>query len=379
MKFDKKRKDFVRNIAEVVDHLITTQFYSAGGGSHFQARPVIQDLYEAARENHREPLTYLAAMNLLERIKENDRVIILTGFIVAPTMRPESDGPVGAASLARALDLTFGATPVIVTEKENIEKFSALCQASGLQVDALEMATAYPRKVAILPFPLSIDRAKKAAADMLDRLSPSAIICIERPSSNEKGVYHNGFGFDVSCLVAKTDYLIEEAAKRNILTIGIGDGGNEVGMGCISEKVKEVIPTGAKCGCPCGSGITAVVKTDILVVATIANWGSYGIETCLAAAMNAPHILHSEETERKILEAASLAGIVDPALGTSERTVDGTPQEVSISIVNLMRQILDMKMIEDWGRDEVGKIVERRPEVEEMIKQFGAYLASKED
>ena len=34
-------------------------------------------------------------------------MIITTGFIVPPWLRPENDGPVGAVNLARALNLAF--------------------------------------------------------------------------------------------------------------------------------------------------------------------------------------------------------------------------------------------------------------------------------
>ena len=378
MHLDPERKTLLMAMSENIDHLITTQFYSAGGGSLLQIRPVVQDLYRAARRKFEEPLTYLAARSLMERVKEADRVLILTGFIVIPSMRPESDGPVGAASLARALHLAFGATPIIVTEKESIDPIAAVCSVTGLHVDALENACSYRSKVALVPFPLAADKAQEAAVRLLDETQPSAIVCIERPSWNEKGVYHNGFGNDVTCLVAKTDHLIQEAARRNILTIGIGDGGNEVGMGCIQQEVKEIIPSGARCGCPCNAGIAAATATDVLVVSTIANWGSYGIEALLAAAFDAPHILHSPATERRILEEASRAGIVDPVYGTSERTVDGTPEEISVRIVELLGRILEIKVIEDWGKKKISAILERRAEMDEMVAKFGEYLASRE-
>ena len=53
-------------------------------------------------------------------------------------------------------------------------------------------------------------------------------------------------------------------------TIGIGDGGNEIGMGSIYRAVRAAnIPNGDKSAC--------VVPCDHLIVATISNWGAIGL------------------------------------------------------------------------------------------------------
>jgi hypothetical protein len=59
-----------------------------------------------------------------------------------------------------------------------------------------------------------------------------------------RGTYHNMFGQDYSEGRARIDYLVEEAGERRILTIGIGDGGNEIGMGAIAEAVRKHVPHG---------------------------------------------------------------------------------------------------------------------------------------
>jgi hypothetical protein len=40
-------------------------------------------------------------------------------------------------------------------------------------------------------------------------------------------------------------------------------------MGCIKDTIKKVLPTGAKCGCPCGAGTHSGIETDILVVCMV--------------------------------------------------------------------------------------------------------------
>ncbi len=41
-------------------------------------------------------------------------------------------------------------------------------------------------------------------------------------------------------------------------------------------------PSGSGCRCECGGGMATVVETDVLVTATMSNWGCYGIEAMLA-------------------------------------------------------------------------------------------------
>lgn len=65
------------------------------------------------------------------------------------------------------------------------------------------------------------------------------LFCIEKAGFNAKGIYHNMRGHDYSAGRARIDYLVFEAQKRQILTVGIGDGGNEIGMGCVLDAVKK--------------------------------------------------------------------------------------------------------------------------------------------
>ena len=150
-----------------------------------------------------------------------------------------------------------------VAEKMITDHISPLCQACGFKVADYNEAKQYPRRIALETLPLADDVAKQEAKSVLDETNPSLIITIEKAAPNEKGVYHSGVGYDVSALEGKVSYLIEEAKNRGIFTIGIGDGGNEVGMGCIKETVKRVLRTGADCGCPCDAGTHSDIATDL--------------------------------------------------------------------------------------------------------------------
>lgn len=80
-------------VAEYIDRLINIEMRQTGG----IPRGVTHRLYEAAREFHKEPLTYLAASKLIEAVGPKDHVIIATGAGVAPWLpKGETDGPLGA-------------------------------------------------------------------------------------------------------------------------------------------------------------------------------------------------------------------------------------------------------------------------------------------
>jgi len=64
--------------------------------------------------------------------------------------------------------------------------------------------------------------------------------------------------------------------------------------------------------------------------------GLYAIQAALAILTGKPELLHSAAMERRLLEAAANAGLVDGNTGKCEATVDGMPLEVHTGIVELM-------------------------------------------
>ncbi len=157
---------------------------------------------------------------------------------------------------------------------------------------------------------------------------------------NRKGVIHGGFGADITQWSAKVHNLIEEANSRGILTIGIGDLGNEIGFGVIENAVRQFVPYGNKCSCPCQGGIATCTKTEVLVVASICNWGGYGIEACLSALLRKPELIHDALIERRILEAARAAGCFGDVRGLLEYAVDCVPGEIQVCALEIMRSVV---------------------------------------
>ena len=80
-------------------------------------------------------------------------------------------------------------------------------------------------------------------------------------------------------LVAPLDYLFESgessAGDFPRCRVGIGDGGNELGMGNVLHAVREHIPRGEVIG--------ASVGCDHLLAAGVSNWGGYALAAALGA------------------------------------------------------------------------------------------------
>lgn len=340
-----KSDEEIKNAGEVIDRLISIPLSS---GATLTARPALLDLYQAAREKFKNPLSYLAVDGIMNRVKKGDAVLLLTGFIVPPWFRPEHDGPAGAITLARALDLGLDATPIIVAETAVNQRMKALGKACGFEVTDYDEAKRYPRRIALEDLSLDDDIAKRKAKNLLDATNPSVIIAIEKASPNEKGVYHSGVGYDITAIQGKVSYLIEEAKKRGIFTIGIGDGGNEVGMGCIKETVKKVLRTGSKCGCPCGAGTHSDIATDLLIVAMVSNWGAYALEALLAIAIGKSEVMHDKALEDKVFEAAASAGFIDPIGGFGMAHSDRIDKSIHLAIVDILNYIVKSKITDNF-------------------------------
>jgi len=112
------------------------------------------------------------------------------------------------------------------------------------------------------------------------------------------------------------------------VTIGIGDGGNEIGMGKVRTRLAGLDALRAR--------IAAVVPVDHLVVAGVSNWGGYGIAAALGR-LTGLDLLHTPEIERRLVEACVAAGACDGVTRRREPTVDGLAAETHAAVVDLLR------------------------------------------
>lgn len=324
-------------IGENIDRIATIEMRSKT-----PPRGVIHRLYESARKKSGQPLTLTAAREIISALKENDHVFFVTGAGAWPVLlKGETDGPLGAASLARAIDLGIGAKPIFLSDEHNLEPIIASCEAAGITIKGVDDRTfkARPHSGMVFPFPLDPKKTLDVAKELLDAYQPKAVISIERLGPNEKGFFHTVRGFRrTDC--APLNLVVEEARNRKILTIGIGDNGNEIGCGLIHEDVKEIQTWGKLCQCPCKSGMATVSKTDYLIIASVSNWGAYGVSACMAYLLEDLDIMHSEYIEKRMLEECVSAGGTDGELGIQIPSVDGISLEVQQSVVIMMREVV---------------------------------------
>jgi hypothetical protein len=336
-----KRKDILREVAENVDRLINVDL---------PFRTVSSKLYSETRARYRGPLSLVAARALQSSLKAGGTVLIATGWPDRPHVDPdiaETDGPPGAALLGMALHKAYGASVVFLVEEQLVGAMTKVGSAAGFRMLPLEdleaaaSSNAPLHGAAVVGFPTGIPEAEKLSWRFLEDGDVRAVISVEKGGMNEKGVIHTSRGDDTTETIAKADVLVKAAAERALLTIGIGDGGNEIGMGVIAEELRDWLPFGRQCRCPCGGGIVPVTKTDFLVPAAVSNWGAYGLCAMTSLFAGRREVLHNSALERRVLLSCIDAGLIDGGSGYVSGGVDALPPEVHTSMVGLLGALID--------------------------------------
>ena len=178
----------------------------------------------------------------------------------------------------------------------------------------------------VLEFPLTgFAESETFARDLLERYAPSLVVSIERPGFTADGAYRNMRGEDVSQYSAKLDYLVMGHPR----TIGIGDGGNEIGMGNLAEHIPAV---GTLLDAPCTTTV------DHLIIASVSNWGAYGLTAALSLETGR-ELLPSVEDETRLIERLVELGAVDGVVGQSQPTVDTFTLEENGAILGRLRAL----------------------------------------
>ena len=144
--------------------------------------------------------------------------------------------------------------------------------------------------------------------------------------------------------MANAHLLAERAKAEGVFTIGIADGGNEIGCGLILDAVRDVQPFGRVSKNPEDGGIATVTTTDVLVFAAVSNWGAYGVAAALAGLLGDLRVLHDTDTERRMLERCVDAGAMDGVEARLVPLVDGTSPAVQQSLLTMLREIVALSL-----------------------------------
>ena len=223
-------------------------------------------------------------------------VIIVTGFYVVMAGKPETDGPPGAIAIGEALK-RLGRTITYISDSYTTPVLQRYANGSE-----------------VIEFPIDgIVASKNHAKAILSQVKPSLLISIERCGRTREDTYLNMRYVDITAHTARLDYLFDS----DIPSVGIGDGGNEIGMG----NLAEIIPTVDSL-----PNYPAVNQVDRLVIASVSNWGGYGLVAALSQ-ITSENLLPSVESETAMLQGMIEAGVVDGTTGDAVPTVDNFSAE----------------------------------------------------
>ena len=236
--------------------------------------------------------------------------LIVTGFYVIMAGKPETDGPPGAIAIGRSLQ-ELGRRVTYVTDEYAAPVL--LQWAAGADV---------------IEFPIAgVEESRGHAAQLLEQLKPSLLISIERCGRNRNDAYLNMRARDITPQTARVDYLFD----GGIPSVGIGDGGNEIGMGNLIDVIPSVesLPDDP-----------AISQVDRLVIASVSNWGGYGLAAALSQ-LSGTNLLPNAIEEARMVQGMVDAGAVDGTTGDAVPTVDNFSMDENGAILARLHDLVN--------------------------------------
>jgi len=243
-------------------------------------------------------------------------VLIVTGFVIRDSLTGETDGPIGAISLASTLE-QLGKNVILVTDRYTEDILYSCCLIAGVKAP-----------IEIVPY----EKAEEFCCELLENYKPSHLVAIERPGRAKDGNFYSMRGENLSDLVPNTDFLFKKAEELGITTLAVGDGGNEVGMGKVKSFVINSVDKGKQ--------ICAEICTDYLIIAGVSNWGGHALSAVLSLLTDTV-LLHDSKTEIMMLKKMLEAGAVDGCTKRSTLTVDGLSLDDNIDVLERLRSIVE--------------------------------------
>ncbi len=254
------------------------------------------------------------------KLNNSRNILIVTGFYIKKAQTYENDGILGAIFLSRAFS--------------KLDKTVSLILDTGLEIlqpiiDNFAVQNNFTLDTIYFPL-LDEENSRRFAENLLHDTKADTVIAIEKCGKNELNKYYNMLAEDITEHTAKTDYLFSKESDSSVYTVGIGDGGNEIGMGNLYKNISKIIDY------PC------ITKTDDLIIADTSNWGVYGILGYLSI-LNEQNLLPSSKEEEILIKDLSQLGIVDGISGEKTLSVDGYSIEQSGQILNKLHDCAKAK------------------------------------
>ena len=129
-------------------------------------------------------------------------------------------------------------------------------------------------------------------------------------------------------------WAVQIAPEYDIRTVGVGDGGNEIGMGNVADIIEKEL-----------SLVPCVVKVDYLVIASVSNWGAYGLAAYLSI-MEGKHLMPTYVWAAQYMKETVEIGSVDGITHERVTHVDGFDESVEQEILDALTDKIDVELAE---------------------------------
>ena len=239
------------------------------------------------------------------------KVFIVTGFYIMAAEATETDGPPGAVAIGNAL-AKLGNEVAYVTDELSSKVVRSLAQHE------------------VIEFPITNHfESANFANELVQEHSPSTLIAIERAGLVGDGTYRNFRGVNFTPFNAKIDHLFDQ----HPYSVGIGDGGNEIGMG----NLQNVIPTIEHEFLPKNPCVTT---TTDLIIASCSNWGGYGLIAALSL-KTGTNLLPTVEKAKQMVREIVAIGAVEGMSGENKEFVDGRDLKADSACILDLHELLE--------------------------------------
>ena len=239
------------------------------------------------------------------------KIFIVTGFYIMAAEATETDGPPGAVAIGNAL-AKLGNEIVYVTDELSSEVVRSIAQHE------------------VIEFPITNHfESANFANELVQEHSPSALVAIERAGLVGDGTYRNFRGVNFTPYNAKIDHLFDQ----HPYSVGIGDGGNEIGMG----NLQNIIPTIEHEFLPKNPCVTTTTE---LIIASCSNWGGYGLIVALSLKTGS-NLLPSVEDAKQMVRDIVAIGAVEGMSGENKEWVDNRDLEADSKCLRDLHMLLE--------------------------------------
>ena len=241
-------------------------------------------------------------------------VAIVTGFFVRDARTPaaETDGPLGSTLLADVLQ-SSGVEALVITDQLCASTLKAAMSACRIEVE-------------LLVCPIEPEASRQWRNNFWNSLtgrSLTHLVSIERvgPSlhdDHETACCRNIRGIPIDEWSADL-YRLFEDHPEHVRTIGIGDGGNEIGLGTFwSDPSQTLKPPHNACR----------TRTDWTILAGVSDWGAMALATTYAFERNDNALISlwtSDRLEHALTQMVTTGPAIDGCTLQFTPTIDGLP------------------------------------------------------